>query len=417
MGKKRTHGDGGLYYIPSRKLWRGTVELGYDETGKRIQRQVHARTQRDCRDKLETLKAEIHDHGAPLNRQTRLREWAERWLETVARVEVDPKTYSTYRSLTRNWIIPTIGRKIVATLKPSDVRDLHRAILDAGRSTSTARQTHVVLSMMLAAARADRLCSENVAEHVKRPTGKATVERGAIPTPDALRILRRAAEMPDSAGSRWWFKLIGGQRQGEILGATLADLDLDAGVYVVDWKLEEIARDHNCGGTCGRKRGANCPDAVWRIPRDFEHHHLQGRFHLTRPKSETTKVLPLIPQLATAIGRHLEATEDAPNPHGLIWRNPDGSPISARQDAQEWRALMESAGITDAAITGHWARHTVVTILASLGVDHQLIGEIVGHSSTQVTELYRHSQATERRAAMEALGGVWGEALELPAMP
>lgn len=51
-----------------------------------------------------------------------------------------------------------------------------------------------------------------------------------------------------------------------------------------------------------------------------------------------------------------------------------------------------------------------MTILASLGVDFQIIGEIVGHSSAQVTAIYRHTHATEKRAKMEAIGGVWVDA-------
>ena len=109
------------------------------------------------------------------------------------------------------------------------------------------------------------------------------------------------------------------------------------------------------------------------------------------------------------------------NPHGLIWRNADGSPISAKQDAQDWRDLLHAAGIIGAdelapggtRLTGHWARHTTVTVLASLGVDFQLIGEIVGHSSAEVTRIYRHAQGTERMAAMEKLGAAF--ALALPA--
>jgi len=413
-GKKRSHGDGGLYKIRGGKLWRGVVDAGYDENGKRIQKYVHARTKRACRDKLDELKEEIRVYGAPLSKSVTVAEWAPRWLETLVKPNVDPKTYSGYKSAVNRWIIPTLRRKKIAALKPSDVAALRAAAIDAGRSTSTARYNHTVLSLMLDAAKAERLCRENVAEHVTRPPISNTVNRGSIDTADALRILEAAAKMPDAAGSRWWFKLLTGQRQGEILGALITSLDFDVQTYSVDWKLEEVPRQHGCGGTCGYKRGAACPKAAWRIPDGFDHIHLEQRFHLTRPKSQTSRIVPLIPQLVEAIKRHLKATEDVPNPHGLIWRNEDGSPITAKQDAAEWRELLQKAGIADRTITGHWARHTVVTILASLGIDHQLIGEIVGHSSTKVTEIYRHAQAEERMSAMKALGGVWEKSLSLP---
>lgn len=423
MPKRRDHGQGGLYYIPSRKLWRGVVDLGYDTEGKRIQKYVHAKTQRACKTKLDTLQAEIRDHGAPLDKQVTLASWATTWLETVAKPDVDPNTYTTYKAMVNRWIIPTLGRKKVHALKPSDVRALRTAIVDdAGRSSSTARQAHVVLRRILDAARSEKLCTSNVAEDVKAPRpGKSP--RGAIPTEQALEILRTAAALPDASGSRWWFKLLGGPRQGEILGATLDDLDLDAGYYRVSWKLEALTREHGCDAEpCGKRRGADCPRARWRVPDGYESRHLEGSWHLTRPKSRTGRVVPLIPQLVEAIRRHVEATADVPNPHGLIWRMPDGSPIKPRDDGQAWRDLLQAAGVITpeqnhpggTTLTGHWARHTTITVLASLGVDFQLIGEIVGHSSREVTEIYRHADATEKAAAMAKLGTAWAGGLALP---
>lgn len=423
MPRRRRSGDGALYQITRKTrdgrpytLWRGVVDLGLTREGKRDQRYVHARTQRDCRKKLEELQAEIAEGGAPLDRRTTVQQWSQEWLRKIVKPDVDPNTYDTYASLVRVWIVPTIGQKSVHSLRPSDIRAVREAQMAAGRSTSTARQTHTVLSLMLEAARAERLCRTNVADDVRRPTSKGAVvtKRDAMPTDQALAVLRVAAAMPDAAGSRWWFKFLAGARQGEILGARVADLDLDAGLYTVNWKLEELMRDHGCGGTCGKKQGAACPQAVWRVPDDFTMEHLTGRWWFTEPKSRTGRVVPLIPALVEAIRRHLKATEEQPNPHGLIWHNPDGSPITPEQDNVEWRALLKAAGVESDA-TGHWARHTTVTILASLGVDFQIIGEIVGHSSSKVTQMYRHAQAAEKRAAMVALAGVWADALQLPA--
>lgn len=421
MPKKRQHGDGGLYRIRNGTMWRGVVDLGFDEDGKRIQKYVHAKTQRACKDKLDALKAEIVEHGAPLDKQVTVAQWSKVWLETVAKPSVDPNTFNGYSSMVRTWIVPTLGTKKISALKPSDVRTLTRAILDKGRAVGTAKQGHIVLSMMLDTAKAERLCASNVAKDVKKPgaaKGKAPAVRGSFTTAQAIAILKAASELGDSAGSRWWFKLLGGQRQGEILGATIADLDLEAGTYRVSWKLEDLRRDHGCDDEpCGKKRGADCPQAKWRVPDDFEKVRLDGAWHLTRPKSKEGRVVPLIPQLVEVIRRHLEATAHLPNPHGLIWRNADGSPILPRDDNQGWRELLLAAGMITAeeavpsgtSLTGHWARHTTVTILASLGVDFQVIAEIVGHSSTQVTEIYRHAQDEEKRAAMMLVGDAWAQ--------
>lgn len=436
MPKARDHGEGALYAVTRTRtladgtvkkyvLWRGVVDLGLDSEGKRIQKPVSSKSKRVAKERLERLKAEIREHGAPLDKQVRLRDYAPKWLAEVAKPNVDPSTFTGYKTQVNKWIVPTLGRKKISEITVADVRSLRTAIDEAGRGASTKRQAHVVLRMILETARTERLCRTNVADDVKTPKqGKG--RSGVIPTDAALEILRVAAAMPDAAGSRWWFKLLGGQRQGEIIGATLEDLDLEGGYYRVSWKLEELTREHGCtekdgAPSCGKQRGAFCPQGKWRVPDGYENRHLQGRWHLTRPKSQEHRVVPLIPQLAEAIRRHIEATKDLPNPHGLIWRMPDGSPITKRDDAAQWRDLLQAAGVITAEenvpggteLTGHIARHTAITVLASLGVDHQLIGEIVGHSSTKVTEIYRHTHHDEKVAAMQKLGTAWGEALQI----
>lgn len=418
MPKRRSPGEGALYELKSRGLWRGVVDLEPDADGKRVQKYVHARTQRECRDKLDALRRELAEHGTPLDKRTTLADFAALWLEDHAKPDVDPNTYTAYKSLVNRWIVPTLGRRALHDLKPSDVSALRKAIIGAGKSASTARQAHIVLGRILTAARAERLVSRNVADDVRKPRAAKGV-RGALTTPQAIAILVAAHDLPDGQGARWWFKLLGGPRQGEILGATLADLDLDAGLYRVSWKLESLAREHGCGGTCGYRQAARCPQATWRVPDGYESRQIDGAWHLTRPKSSTGRIVPLIPQLVTAIRAHLAATANEPNPHGLIWHDGTGRPIRPRDDAEEWRTLLVAAGVIaqednhpgGTELTGHCARHTTVTVLASLGVDHQLIGEIVGHSSIQVTEMYRHAHAAEKQAAMRALGTAWAAAL------
>lgn len=428
MPKTRGHGDGGLYQIRNKTMWRGVLDLGLDADGKRIQKYVHSKSKTDCRDKLDELKREVEEHGAPLDKQVTLADWSATWLATIAKPNVDPSTYRGYASLNKKWIVPTLGRKKVSALKPSDVRHLRKVMTDAGRSVSMLRQGHIVLSLMLDAAKAEGLCRANVSKDVKKPTaakGKEAVKRGAFTTVEAIRILQAAAELGDSRGSRWWFKLLAGQRQGEILGATIGNLDLapDEETYTVSWKLEDLRREHGCGNEpCGKKRGAYCPKAVWMVPDEFEKIHLHGAWHLTRPKSKTGRIVPLIPPLVGVLRRHLAAMADRPNPHGLIWCQDDGRPLLPVDDNQEWRELLLAAGIITAeeAVpsgtekTGHWARHTTVTILASLKVDMQLIGEIVGHSAQEVTEMYRHASAAEKRAAMALVGEAWAGAFAVP---
>ena len=176
--------------------------------------------------------------------------------------------------------------------------------------------------------------------------------------------------------------------------------------------------EHGCGEQdaagswpCGKKRGGSCTHRQFIVPTDFNSRQLAGRLHLTEPKSQTGKRVPLVDVLVRLIERDLKMNT-GPNPHGLIWRHDDGSPILPAEDAAGWRELLHEVGLINedqlvpggTEMTGHVARHTTITALAALGVDWQLIGEIVGQSDQRVTANYRHARDAERMAAMRQLG-------------
>ncbi len=419
MPKKRSPGEGAFYYLPQRKLWRGVVDVGYTLDGGRKQLYVHARSQKACREKLKALKTEIEQYGAPLDKTTTVAQWADTWLEQC-RADLDPKSYTTSMAAVRKWIVPIIGRHKLRELRPSHIREVRTALISSGRTPSTATRYLGTLSKMLSDAIEEKLLDDNpVTGVMKGVTRSKQSSRGSLTVPEALAVLQAAAQYPPAKASRFWFKLLGGQRQSEILGATRAALTMSAdeeGIssYTVSWKLEELRWQHDCTSPCGQRWPRYCPDRKLMIPDDFECIHLEGRFFLTRPKSQEGRVVPLIPAHVALLRRHLALDEGVHNPHGLIWHNDDGSPIDAKQDSAEWKQLLFDAGVitkeenrpSGTTKTGHVARHTTVTLLSMMGVDAHLIGEIVGHSSVHMTQHYRHTNLEEKAKAMALLGDV-----------
>ena len=423
MPKVRGAGEGGLYELKGRGLWRGVIDVGYWPDGRRKQKSVTAKTKTAAREKLKKLIDEMNSYGAPLDKAMTVEGWATHWLDTVCRNTLKPRALASYQSVVRVWITPTIGRKRIALLKPSDIRAVMQAATDAGRGPATAEKIHTVLSSMLEAARLDGLIGRNVVGDVRAPSAGES-SRGALATDDALRIIARAADRVD--GTRWWVALLAGMRQGERLGATLDSIDFDRHEFTVKWSLTEVKFEHGCGGSCSVKRAGSCPQRKLMLKPGLPHRQLDGRMVLVPPKSGKPRTFPLLPQLELALKRYLEATAHVPNPHGLIWRNADGSPITAGDDQAEWRSLLFEAGViseeqakplrdrapgTPETPTTHWSRHTTATVLMELGVDARIVGEIVGHASTRVTRGYQHVSSEASRAAMRAIGQHYAQAL------
>jgi hypothetical protein len=72
MPKRRDHGQGALYELKGRGLWRGVVDNGFTPDGRRRQRYVHAKTREECVQKLRRLMREIAENGSPLDHHTRV---------------------------------------------------------------------------------------------------------------------------------------------------------------------------------------------------------------------------------------------------------------------------------------------------------------------------------------------------------
>ena len=137
MAKRRANGEGN---IRKRKdgRWEGRYTADRDpETGKAIYKNVLAKTQKECKEKLaqaikkceqvDTVKAEQYTVG----------QWMDIWFENWAKVKVRPSSHQTYRGYIENHIKPRIGDIPLAKLTTLDLQKLYKDLLNGGRVERT----------------------------------------------------------------------------------------------------------------------------------------------------------------------------------------------------------------------------------------------------------------------------------------
>lgn len=427
-------------YSTRKRLKDGTMRVYEGYHAKVNGRWVTAKTYRECDAKIRRALDDIGRWGASPVGKTTFGAYAAQWLE-LKRAELKPNSVTMYRSainaLERYADVP------LSDVTPSMVKRMLAGLRNTDGTTpsySHRLAVHGVLNGLFRAAVADRLIPSNPASSAK-PKQPAS-RLGATPvnpstdgrtgeqhrtafTPAQMRSMLEASSGDVTSGARQWWRLLTGMRQGEILGATLDDLELwrDAtlespggpeiwvGKYTVNWKLEKLNRIHGCGlpehgvYPCGRRQPSKCPQALWDVPDGYDMIHLTGAMALTPPKSHRGKIVPIIPQLGAVMHRYLEATRDMPNPYNLVFRQPDGMPIRFERDRADFRDLMRDAGIPDFEHRyGHECRNSVVSLLFSMGVDAGIIQRIVGHSSLAMSEHYRTVPIEDLMHGMETIG-------------
>lgn len=392
MPKRRDHGQGALYELKSRGLWRGVVDNGYWPDGRRRQAYVHAKSREECLKKVRQLLREIEQNGGPLDHHTRVDELAPKWLEDAAG-RLKPKTMQGYRSSVSANIVPILGKRVVSDLKPSDVRRLHAAIFARGVGPATVAGAHRALSAMLGYAVDEGIVSRNVAESVDIPK-QAPAERDSL-TREETRALLTLGD------PRWMLALLSGARDGELRGLRIEDLDLEAKKANVSWNLVEVTYKHGCDGTCNAKTAGRCPRRELDIAPNLESIPLQGRWVLVRPKAYKPRIAPLTDELVATLRAHVEK-DTGPNPHGLVWHRPNGSPLDNADMNGALRSALAAAKITSPA-TMHWLRHTYTTMAEHAGLEWVVYASISGHASEDISRKYTHQLEAEARTGIAHL--------------
>ncbi|MDR1212812.1 MAG: site-specific integrase [Propionibacteriaceae bacterium] len=395
---KRANGAGSVYRTAAGQ-WVAAVTLPPAGDGRQRRATAKRRTKAQAMAALRTLIDGPAKTGKPRAAPT-----VAQWIDTHLGRQADrlkPHTHEGQRSLARAWIVPVLGRVRLDQLTGDHVRALHRAAIDAGHAT-TAKRAHALLSAALQAAVRDGLLDRNMAQTVGPPAGRSET-RPALTADQAKRLLASVAGDP-ARSATIATALLTGLRQGERLGLESDALDLDRGVLTVSWAAQEVAWAHGCDGDgCGQSRGASCPQRVTPVPASLEARHVDGALWLLRPKSRAGwRQVPVCGPLADRLAAWLAVRPGAP--HGLVFTDPAGRPVTRRADSAAWRTDLQAAGLPPVPL--HSARHTTATLLFELGVPPETRQAILGHSAATTTAGYTHVAPPMAADAMSQLGGL-----------
>lgn len=414
-------GEDGKTVTRRSQRWMVRLDLGYDSSGRRIRRTITGKTSEAVKEKLREARSELAETGTVDRGKVKLGDYAHQWLERKSR-EADPKTIEMYRTVIDRHLDRYAGLPL-AKIVPSTVRRIleeaqaydQKGSPKGPAGVSLKRQIRTCLNQVMQAAWADRLIPSNPVLAVKTPSRKDQGEgRSAFSMPELRSMLDVSSRMPVEEGTIWWWRLLTGMRQG---GDTRRDLGQPQHAHRrVHGGLEAPDRDQ---GPRLRRTGP------WRVPvRQEEARPVPGRAvaHPGRVRhAPPVRLLRTHPaqvahrqdraHRAAAHGGHAplpEGHQGHPQPVRAHLRREDGMPISKKKDTEAFASLMRAAGIDPSKHTGHETRYSAVTLLASQGVDLQLIQEIVGHSSEAMTMHYRTAGLEERKQAMLKLDSALG---------
>ena len=147
------------------------LNLGTDPTtGKRKQQWISVKgTKKEAEKRLSDLLHQLDSGTFIKPSRTTLAEFLERWLKDYVSPNLAPKTAEGYQHIIRRHLIPALGNRTLAQLKPEHLQRYYSEKISAGLSAQTVKHHHTVLHRALQVAVVLEVLSRNVADAVSPP--------------------------------------------------------------------------------------------------------------------------------------------------------------------------------------------------------------------------------------------------------
>ncbi|MCI0855162.1 MAG: site-specific integrase [Chloroflexi bacterium] len=371
----------GSIYKRSDGRWVGVIHLGY-EGGRRRRKNIYGKTRADVAAKLREAQRMLSVGGTLGRERETVKTLLRKWLKDSAAPKVRPKTLQRYEEIVRLHLIPALGSIKVKNLSAEDVERMQNAALARGVAPRSLTQWRAVLKRALTVAMRWEWVTRNVASLAEPPRTEIYPVR-ALTIADAQALL--AAVKGDRLEALFQVGLALGMRQGETLGLTWEDIDLEGGTLSVRRTLQRIKR-------------------AWVF---------------SEPKTaRSRRTIPLPEPVARALREHRsrqleERLRAGPAWEGETWGDlafPDeiGRPLSAFHVIRRFKALQELAGLPP--MRYHDLRHGAASLMAAQGVPPRVAMELLGHSNIQTTlMIYTHvTQDDQREASDKVSAAIWG---------
>ena len=279
-----------------------------------------------------------------------------------------PSALRGYEADLTTYVLPDLGATRLSDLRRGDLQALVDRLLGQRHSASKVRNVIVPVRVIFRHAIERDEVTTNPTTGLRLPNGIGRRERAASPS-EAAELL---ASLPSEDRALWATAFYAGLRRGELRGLRWEDVDLAGGIINVRRAWDEVA------GEIEPKSKGSRTVPIAAVLRDY----------LTELKASTGRS-----------GRDFVfgATSDRPfTPSHIRRKAAKAWEAENKKRAKRKRATLDPIGL-------HECRHTYVSIMADAGVSLERMADYVGHSSTYMTDRYRHLIKGHEAEAARAL--------------
>lgn len=377
--------------------WGGTVWF-MDENGERKRKCFSGTTRQEVNKKItEYIENFNNQIETTIEANKTLRKSMQNWLQVFKFPSVERTTYDRYECTAINQIYPLIGDKIVGNITSADIKKVLNHWMTEGYAYTTVKKVHIILGDYFKYLTQQELIPRNPmnsAPMIKKSNFFAIQEKENLPTSETVTIftaeeiekLKAESEKAYGTGKKLYrqagayiLMLNTGLRAGEMLGVLNSDIDLENRVIHLQRGVKEV----------NKRNGMVLADGSTEVK-------------IGKLKSATSKRDIPLNDTAVQMIEQLRAESYFGENSPLVC-DEKGNYTKPDVFRRRYHRLLEGAGIESKGL--HSLRHTFATNLIN-GVKQpdgtikaltvKQVADLLGHSTTQVTEMYYVKKDTSR---------------------
>jgi integrase len=337
--------------------WTVMIDLSPDPvTGKRRQKRISAPTKKRVEELAAEALAGIHKGTYIEPTKLTVGAWLREWFASHPGREA---SHIRYERDLRLWLLPNLGDKPLAGLRPSHIQAFYQQRLATGATPAAIRRHAKILRLALGIAVKQRLILENVARYVPIPQAPPP-QVDFWTRSEMVDFLQRSAD--DSRALLYELALKTGMRRGELLGLRWSDIDFDQRWLSVQRTQTKV------------KGGYTLGDVKTRAGR--------RRIQLSAP------LVVKLQAHRQALPRRLAAGPPGED-HDLVFATWNGTLLDPNFIDKVFQRLLKQLGMRR--IRFHDLRHTFATLALADGAKVKAVSAQLGHASISVTmDRYAH---------------------------
>ena len=388
---RKANGEGSISKIDKngKKVWKGTISIGYDENGKLKRKVFYGNTKNEVVDKIANFKAKQNLDDIPADDKITLQEWFYNYLFQFRIHDMKPSTFDRYYGIYNNYVLNSpIGKRKLIDLRTIDFQKYYTVLLKE-KAVSNVKSINRYISTCINEAVRQGYINKNYTVNVRLPKTEESETINVLSIQDQRKFIEYIKNNDVELKNFFILALGTGMRQGEIMGLKWNDINFKTKTITITRSLKKVTFINADGSRRSEyiEQTPKTKSSIREIPIS------ESVLKCLKDQEKIQKLNKLY------IDNSLYINSD------YVFTDKIGNTIDKNKPNRHFRAILEKLDITP--IKFHSLRHTFATRLFEKNIPVKTVQSLLGHKDINTTmNIYTHVMKEQKEKAINILDDI-----------